>query len=131
MASRRSVFSRRKGCLNPRSRNLTRSAFDRKLAAFFFSIALGCALRAAPIHDAAAAGDLAKLDALLAADPASADTKDNSSFTPLMLAAQNGRLEAATLLLEKGASRDAVTNTGFTSLAIAAGAGKLDVVKLL
>ena len=52
-------------------------------------------------------------------------------LTPLFLASQNGCLDIASLLIEKGADKNKAINEGATPLAIARGNGHLDVVSLL
>jgi ankyrin repeat protein len=105
----------------------------RTILAFVLSLTLGCCLRAAPIHDAAKAGDVAQVRTLLAANPTLVDAKDNVyGYTPLMFAAEKGHLDVVTLLLEKGAAVEAKDNIyGYTSLFIAAEEGHLEVVTLL
>ncbi len=88
-------------------------------------------LCAAPIHDAASAGDLAKINALLAANPALVNAKSENSATPLMYAVHFGKTEAAKLLLQKGADVNVNNSDGETALFEAAAYGQVDVVKLL
>ena len=53
-------------------------------------------------------------------------------LTPLFLASQNGCLDIASLLIEKGVDKNKAINEGATPLAIARGnKGHLDVVHLL
>jgi ankyrin repeat protein len=88
-------------------------------------------LCAAPIHDAASAGDLAKINALLAANPVLVNAKSENSATPLMYAIHFGKTEAAKLLLQKGADVNVNNSDGETALFEAAAYGQVDVVKLL
>lgn len=88
-------------------------------------------LYAAPIHDAAQAGGIAKLNAILASNPALVNLKSENSATPLMYAIHFQKTEAAKLLLQKGADVNAKTSDGETPLFEAAAYGQLDVVKLL
>ena len=103
----------------------------RTILAIVLSLAFCCGLRAAPIHDAAQAGDVARVRALLVADPTLVDAKTDYGFTPLILAAQNGHLEVVKYLLEKSAAVDAKSNDGVTPLIVAAQNGYLEVVKHL
>lgn len=52
-------------------------------------------------------------------------------FSPLHMAAQNGHLTTAEVLLRAGISRDARTKVDRTPLHIAAAEGHLDIVELL
>ena len=106
-------------------------AFYRTILVFVLALAFGRFLRAAPIHDAAGIGDVEKVRDLLATDPTLVDGKTSDGVTPLLLAAQNGRLEVVRLLLEKGAAVDARSNEGATPLIHAATKGRLEVVRLL
>lgn len=108
----------------------TMKMFGKTLAVFFI-VSFGSALHAAPIHDAAGAGEVGKLRALLSADPAALEAKDSKGNTPLIQAAQNGRLEAVKFLLEKGADVDGKDNEGTTPLMVAAMNDHVDVMKLL
>jgi uncharacterized protein len=69
--------------------------------------------RVAPVHAAAAVGDLASLRLLLerGADPGA---RQQAGFTPLHAAASHGDVAMAELLLDYGASPDAVTADGMT-----------------
>ena len=96
-------------------------------------IALGLSsfLRAAPIHSAAETGDVSKLRAIVAANPAAINAKNDDGLTALWLAAQKGKLEAVTFLLENGADVDPKSDDGVTPLWIAAQQGYVEVVKAL
>jgi ankyrin repeat protein len=56
---------------------------------------------------------------------------DESTQTPLILAARGNRVEAARVLLENGASRDVADHQGMTALAYAARQGHIEFVQLL
>jgi ankyrin repeat protein len=83
------------------------------------------------IHDAAKAGDLAKVTALLKEHPELVSSKDESGWTILHWAAIEGHKDIAELLLAKGASVNAKSNDGRTPLHMAAEWGQKDVVELL
>jgi ankyrin repeat protein len=95
--------------------------------------------RLAPkLAKAATEGDGVAVTRLLAAgaDPnasARAGTPDGEVFqtTPLCMAAQNGRLEAARLLLDGGADPSRADGNGATALMQAAWLGQLEVLQLL
>ena len=84
---------------------------------------------AAPIHDAIAAQDAARVKALLAQDPANANLADARGSRPLCLAAIAGNEAIADELIVAGAD----LNDGGTipPLACAAYAGALDLMKKL
>ncbi len=84
---------------------------------------LGCVLLAASatspaaeIHDAAQAGDVARIKALLTADPGSANAKDADGWTPLLHAVSGDSAAAVAALLDAGADVRAATSEGGTAL---------------
>jgi ankyrin repeat protein len=87
------------------------------------------------IHDAASAGDLEKVKALLKANPNLVFSKDTNGLTPLHFAAANGHKDVAELLLANKAEVDAKSNAkttrGGTPLHLAAMNGREDVAALL
>ena len=83
------------------------------------------------IHDAAKAGDLEKVKALLKANPDLVSSKDNHLDTPLFLAAQYGRKDVAEILLDYKANVNAKDAIQFQPLHRAAGNGNKEVVELL
>jgi ankyrin repeat protein len=97
-------------------------------------LVFGCCLRAAPIHDAANAGDVEKARALLAANPTLLEEKNYQTYTPLSLAAWHEHLQVVKFLLEKGAAIDATSENGWTPLTLAIseqGEERFEVVRLL
>ena len=105
---------------------MNRRVWCRTVLGSIFFLAFGCCLRAAEIHDAAAAGDLSAVGALLAADPALIEARTNDGVTPLMFAAQKGRLETVKLLLEEGANPN-VAVEGWTALRVAEETGCTEI----
>ena len=81
------------------------------------------------IHDAAKAGDVKKVQALLTAKPDLVNAKTTDwGVTPLFFAANK---DMAELLLSKGADVNAKDNYWFTPLVYAVSSGNKDVVELL
>jgi ankyrin repeat protein len=106
---------------------------------------LGCAIglplvgqavgpnEAPTIYQAAQAGNVRELRRLLSrggAD-ASASRDDYRGYTPLMLAAQRGQVDAMTVLLDAGADPNALSTSGQSALSIAAGWGHEPAVRCL
>jgi ankyrin repeat protein len=103
------------------------------LLVMLFAMAWGYRAAGDEIHDAARDGDLAKVKALLQHDPSLVFSKGDNYFggTPLHLAAGNGHIEVAQLLLDFKAVIDAKNDNGYTPLYMAARSGHKDVVELL
>jgi ankyrin repeat protein len=106
-------------------------------------------LHATALHTAAVAADIGTLRALLDAK-VDVNARDAADFTPLMVAASNGSVEAVKLLLSRGARVNDVSGAGevvihaparvkngtlalgsFTALLLAAPAGSAELVKTL
>ena len=68
-------------------------------------------LESIDVHEAAAVGDLARLNALLSADPALTQSLSSDGWTPLHLAAAFGGPDAVALLLSHGANVHAYSKT--------------------
>jgi len=85
------------------------------------------------IHDAAKNGDVAKVKALIEANPDLVFSKDENDYdsTALHCAARNGHKDVAELLLTNKADINAKNKEGVTPLFMAAGAGRKDLVELL
>ena len=90
----------------------------------------GCS-KTGNVHDAARAGDLEQLERILTKDPSLVNSLDVDKMTPLHYAIDEGKLEAASLLIGKGAEINAVNYKKQTPLHIAAYEGKAGAVKLL
>jgi len=97
------------------------------LIALFLTPALG----ASEIHDAALAGDMAKVKALLEKDPALLNAKGRNDKAPIHWAAQGGHLELVAFLIAKGAPVDSRNIKNETPLVYAAEGGFVDLVKFL
>jgi len=98
------------------------------IAAFLFVLSVA---GAEEIHDAVAKGDLASVQAILTAQPDRIAAVDERGYTPLHVAAREGRIDIAAYLLEKGADIEAKNSTGYTPLFLAARSRRPDVVRLL
>ncbi len=88
----------------------------------------------ASILDAASAGDIESVRALLRTDPQAINAKDALGYSPLYHAAETGHSEVAAVLLAAGADANDFTGNngwGYSPLLIAAGKGHADVVALL
>ena len=84
-----------------------------------------------PWHEAAEAGNLEKLRALLKDNPDLVFSKDGHGWTPLHHAAEEGYKGPMELLLAHKAEVNARTNNGETPLHLAAYWAYKDLVKLL
>ncbi len=87
-----------------------------------------------PLHYAAVTGNCEVIDVLAPysfVDGMKVDIPNNDGFTPLHLAIQEGRLNAAKHLLDAGANPLVIDNRGLTSLHHAAIRGDVDALKAL
>lgn len=85
-----------------------------------------------PIHDAAQAGDLAKVESLVKEHPELVFSKDEQyGQTPLHIAAFNDQKAMAEFLLANKADVNAKAKNGSTPLHLAAAKGNKDIVELL
>lgn len=102
-------------------------------ALFILLIVSGSAvsLRAAEIHAAASAGDMARLNALLATNQNLIHLPGEDALTPLHSAARAGQLAAAEYLIERGALVNAADDHGCTPLHAAIYGHHGDMVEFL
>jgi len=85
----------------------------------------------ASLHDAARAGDLAAVQALVEKNPELAAAKDATGRTALHAAGAGGHVGVVAYLLSRTGEVDAADNTGATALHLAAANGHDDVARLL
>src|SRR5512141_1369856 len=97
----------------PQTRGLCRLAL-------LLAIMAGSAL-AGEIHEAAANGNTAKVQVLLAANPESINSRDADGKTPLHYAAAAGHLSVVELLVTNRANLNVRNKTGLTPFALAKG----------
>jgi len=83
------------------------------------------------IHDAAKAGDLEKVKALLNANPDLVNSKNTNGLAPLHFAAYSGHVVVVKLLLDNKADVNVTNKSGMTPLSFAVDAGHRDVAELL
>ena len=91
----------------------------------------GVSTNAAPIHDAAAKGDLAKCKSLLGKGPKLVSATDKDGATPLHYAVAGGHQPVVELLLTKKADVNAKKKDGVTPLHVAAALGRVEIAKVL
>ena len=101
------------------------------LTLLLVTMVLDRSARCDEIHEAARAGDVAKVKTLLTANPGLANAKDSQGLRPLFWAAQSGQTAVAELLLANKAEVNAKTDQGLTPLHAAAVFGKKAVVEIL
>lgn len=82
------------------------------------------------IHDAAAAGNLTRVQYLVA-NGTSVDTRDNQGAVPLIIAARNGHERVVEWLIVQGALIDARDNDNLSALHFAFTAKQYDIVRQL
>ncbi len=85
------------------------------------------------LHEAAAAGETSRVRQLLDAAPDAINAYSHDGWTPLHLAAFFGRLDTATLLLERGADANLLSTNGMGNLPLhaALAAQRFDVAAML
>ena len=91
---------------------------------------LGCA-SAAEIHDAAANGDLDRINAIVKQDASMLKLADDSGDQPLHHAAEARKVAALELLIQLGAEVNAANRSGLTPLHLASKNGPTDAVEAL
>ncbi len=85
----------------------------------------------ADIHKAAMEGDMAKVEALIAKNPALTDAKDEMGLTPLIYAVSRGHREVVELLLNEGADVNTQDDAGYSPVHIAAFRGNKEMLEFL
>jgi ankyrin repeat protein len=98
---------------------------------FGWILLIGMRVMAGELQDAAGAGELEQVKALLLANPASINDRDREGKTALHYAAQRGHLEVVKFLLDNKADVNAAANNGATPGYLAKGFGKKEVALLL
>ncbi|RUS81073.1 hypothetical protein EGW08_011159 [Elysia chlorotica] len=88
-------------------------------------------LQGKSIHDAVRDGDLERVKDLLHHFPEMRDFRDESSWTPLHLAASRGDVAILRWLITSDADTQAETSTGYTSMQVAAMNGHVNAMILL
>lgn len=88
-------------------------------------------LHAAAIHDAVAAGDTQRVNALIAGDAAALNLRDESGKSPLMLAVQLGHAEIVAALVAAGADVNLSDNKNSSALHLAVERADTELMELL
>jgi len=101
------------------------------VAALLLGLMFALSAQAGEWHDAADAGDAAKLKSLLSADAKLLNSKDGEGKTALHRAAARGNLDAAKFLVESGADVNVKSKSGLTALKLATGFGRTEVAEFL
>src|SRR5580704_1406473 len=86
------------------------------LAILFLLVFYTSSSRSEPIHDAVKAGDLRKIEQLVALNPNLVRQADSAGLTPLTWAAEKGHVDILEFLLSNGCTVNDVTSKGFTPL---------------
>ncbi|EEU35638.1 uncharacterized protein NECHADRAFT_28746, partial [Fusarium vanettenii 77-13-4] len=83
------------------------------------------------LRDAAKSGNVAVLKEFLNREPGNIDSQSNEGKSALHIAAENGEIEAAKLLIEHGANVNIRDAQGRPPLALAATSGRTRVAEML
>jgi ankyrin repeat protein len=110
---------------------ICRSSIPRRAAVMLVTLAWTSLAFCGEIHDAAQAGDVEKVKALLKGDPDLIFAKDDYGETPLHRAASGGYKGIVELLLANKAEVNAKDNDSWTPLHYGAEKGHKDVAELL
>jgi len=94
-------------------------------------LAIAGAAVAADIHDAAAEGDLARVEDIVSGDAAQLEARSERNELPIHVAATGGHVDVVSFLLDAGTPVDAGDNENSTALDVAAIFGHLDLARLL
>ncbi len=89
------------------------------------------AAQTSKVFEAARAGDLARLEALIGSSPGLVNARDEEGSTPLHAAAESGRMNIALFLLGRGAEPDARNSLKQSPLLYAAYGGYTELVDTL
>jgi ankyrin repeat protein len=87
-----------------------------RLIIFLLLYLTSLSIQAGEIHDAAAAGDLNKVQSIITADPCSIESKDENGSTPLHIACIRNQVAVANFLIDQGANVNARNKWGQTPL---------------
>lgn len=117
--------------MRPPGREETLRAYRKTIVAILALAFVVIPSRAAEIHDAVRAGDLAQVTALVAKDPQVVNSLDELGQSPLHLAAAGGHKDVVDLLIAKGADMKAVCRDGRNLLHSAAAGGLVDLMERL
>jgi len=100
----------------------------------FLALSLGqftSTLQALEIHEAARAGDLAKVKAIVEKEPGLVGAKDETGRTPLHWACRGVHVEVVKYLVERGADVNALDRSSIAPLHSIASRGHIEAAKIL
>ncbi|MFH1314277.1 MAG: ankyrin repeat domain-containing protein [Candidatus Eisenbacteria bacterium] len=96
-----------------------------------FVLALAGLTTAGEIHDAISAGDMSKVEAILAADPGQISARNDALGTPLHVAVSDSQVDIARFLISRGADVNAGDSDNSRPLHWAAFERKRELVEIL
>src|SRR4051812_11611741 len=99
-----------------------------KLASVAMSLWFGSFLNAQDVFECARTGNVARIEQLATLVPDTVNARNQSGFTPLIIAAYRGQPEAVAMLLKKHADIDAGSSEG-TALIAATFQGNAGIVR--